>query len=167
MKSKLIILLALFTCSVFAQPRSAITSKEAEIMGKYVKFWMVDQDYGYTLGKNPVKYEPGEAMPQVYFTKLPTDLVGGSKLIVNINAADNTSDAFYCLSYIPEEKETAFGRRRFLQSKYNAYWEPIVEHDFIVIRHQHSGLYLKIDENGEYKYYSVMADASRWELIYL
>lgn len=151
-----------------AQVRTIFTSKDQELLGKYNNFWLIDDATGFALGKDLVKYERGNEAQQVYFTKVPTDVVGLSKKLMTINASDNSTEAFFCFSYIPEEKVTAFARRRFLNSKYNAYWEPevIMDNEFI-LKHQHSGLYLKVTEEGEYKYYKNKNEASRWTLIYL
>ena len=71
------------------------------------------------------------------------------------------------MSYIPEEKTTAFGRRRFLNSKINAYWKVEIEGDYVMFKTAKAGYYLHITETGTYEYYQSREEASRWKLIYL
>lgn len=180
MKNKLAIIwmLCLFSTVVSAQLKSVITTKESELSGKLTKFIAVDEATGYAMGKESVKYDAAQAMPQVYFTKAPTELLkatelegrlkldAGNKLVLAINDANNTDEGFWSLYFDGSKDLTTFCRRRFVKSKARALWQPLIFNDKVVFKAIVSKSYLVVDENGKLALTHNLDEASRWELVY-
>ncbi|GEM_PF-2933008 len=165
-KVTLTLFLGLLAGTISAQLKSVITTKENEVLKHFSSFCVVDQATGYAMGKATKKYIPGKVMPQVYFTKAPTDLINLKKTVVSINDAHDTENGFWSLFFDEKKKLTTFGRRRFVTNKQKALWIPIIDDNLVIFKAIISDNYILINKTGQYELTPDIEKASRWELIY-
>jgi len=171
LRSIFILFITLSLCAAsFAQLSNIHTSQKDLVAKKYTKFILVNENTGYALGKQPVKFTPGGEMPECYFSvDLPANaasLATGAPRDLVLHTTEVPSED-WVLENNRNEGDIFFGRGRFVVNDIDKQWKVQVIDDVVIFQSKYDNNYLTIDQEGDLKRTSSMPEAARWKLYYV
>ncbi|MBZ0243241.1 MAG: hypothetical protein K8F24_08520 [Bacteroidales bacterium] len=160
----LLLPLLLFGSAAYSQMRN-ISSEVINPLDKKIKAFMVlDTEFGFVLGRQPVPVGTDGSGPQLYFVQ---DKLSLNQRLMSVYSFEPGGDYEWLLEDNAAENDLFFARSRFVTDKNRTKWKILVEGSTVIFQNAASNAFLAIAEDGDIFPVEDRAEASRWKLIRL